>query len=210
MREARRRRFRKEYREVKPLAKRRKHDSRSRPASSGGTGAAGDAIFKRRPSGVKSRRRPDGLWELVHPEMVLEMADDLAEVQSMIAAGEIDVAVDELRWLVEECRDAIEAHYLLGEIAFEERDFRLARGHFGYACELGWTALPAGGVGGKLSYTLPGNKHLLQSAKGAAYCLRELGKPKTALLVLKELISWDATDPLGAGKLLQQWGEPTA
>lgn len=138
------------------------------------------------------------------------MADDLAEVQSMIDAGEIDVAVDELRWLVEECRDAIEAHYLLGEIAFEERDFRLARGHFGYACELGWTALPAGGVGGKLSYTLPANKHLLQSAKGAAYCLRELGKPKTALLVLKELISWDATDPLGAGSLLQQWGEPTA
>lgn len=147
----------------------------------------------------------------MHPEIVLDMADDFAEVQAMIDAGEVEVAVDELRWLVSECRDAIAGHYLLGELAFEERDFRLARGHFGYACELGWSALPPEGVGGKLAYSLPANKHLLQAAKGAAYCLHELGKPKTALAVLRELLAWDATDPLGAAKLLESWsqdGEP--
>lgn len=145
------------------------------------------------------------MWELVHPEMALEMADDLAEAQEMINAGETEVAVDELRWLVSECRDAIEAHYLLGEIAFEALDFRLARGHFGYAVELGWSALPAAGVGGKLSYTLPANKPFLQSAKGLAYCLGELKKPKTAVAVARELASWDAADPLGAAMLIEKW-----
>ena len=48
------------------------------------------------------------------------------------------MAIDELRWLLEVCRDMIEAHFLLGKLAVEaEHDVPLARGHFGYAYQLG-------------------------------------------------------------------------
>ena len=60
-----------------------------------------------------------------------ECADDLEEVRAMIAAGETDVAADELRWLLEVCRDMIEAHFLLGKLAAEaQQDVPLARGPF--------------------------------------------------------------------------------
>ena len=164
-----------------------------------------DDIFKRRPTTVKSRRRPDGRWELLHPTAALELAEDLEEVQTMRAAGEKDVAVDELRWLLSECHDSIEAHYLLGEMAFEDEDWRLARAHFGHAFDLGYAALPVGGVGGKLSYELPANQPLMQAAKGLAFCLYELERGKTALAVLEVLASWDAADPLGAAALATKW-----
>lgn len=177
-----------------------------RPRADGHAGG-GDAIFKRRPSSVKARRRSDGLWELVHPPCALERAEDLEEVQAMIDGGETELAVDELRWLLEECRDFIEAHYLLGEIAFEARDFRLARGHFGYACELGWTALPTNRPFGTLSYSLPANQPLFHATKGLAGCLNELNKRKTALAVLNELLAWDASDPLGTASLKATWSQ---
>jgi hypothetical protein len=165
-------------------------------------------IFKRRPTTVKVRRRPDGRWELVHPEDAIELAEDLDEVRSMIDAGELDVAVDELRWLVEQCHDSIEAHYLLGEIAFEALDFKLARGHFGHAFDLGRSALPPEGVGGKLDYGLEANQPFLQAAKGLAYCLNELGRHETGAAVLRELASYDAADPLGTADLLAKWTGP--
>lgn len=185
------------------MSKRRRH-YRPRPAAQP---HAGDAIFKRRPSSVKARRRSDGLWELVHPPCALERAEDLEEVQAMIDDGEMECAVEELRWLLEECRDFIEAHYLLGEIAFEARDFRLARGHFGYACELGWTALPEARPFGTLAYSLPANQPLFHATKGLAGCLNELNKRKTAVAVLAELIAWDASDPLGARALMTTWSQ---
>jgi hypothetical protein len=162
-------------------------------------------IFKRRRTTVKARRRPDGLWELVHPGCALERAEDLEEVEAMIEAGEADVAVEELRWLLEECRDFIAAHYLLGETAFEARDFRLARGHFGYAFELGWSALPEGKLDGPLAYSLPANRPFLQAVKGLAWSLNELGKRTMAKQVLEFLASCDPADPLGAAALMQQW-----
>jgi hypothetical protein len=165
-------------------------------------------IFKRRPTTVKARRRNDGRWELVHPEGAIELAEDLEEVRSMIEAEEVDVALDELRWLVEQCHDSIEAHYLLGEIAFEALDFRLARGHFGHAFDLGRSALPAEGVGGKLDYALAANQPFLQATKGLAYCLNELGRKETAAAVLRELAGYDRADPLGAADLLAQWSGP--
>jgi hypothetical protein len=125
----------------------------------------------------------------------------------MIDGGETELAVDELRWLLEECRDFIEAHYLLGEIAFEARDFRLARGHFGYACELGWSALPQNRPFGTLAYGLPANQSLFHAAKGLAACLNELNKRKTALAVLSEIESWDSGDPLGVQGLKSAWSQ---
>ncbi len=46
----------------------------------------------------------------------------------MIAEGETEVAIDELRWLLEVCRDMIEAHAMLGRLAAENaHDLELAR-----------------------------------------------------------------------------------
>lgn len=175
-----------------------------------GAVAGPEDIFKRRPTSVKSHRRPDGRWELLHPGTALEMADDLEEVQQMRAAGERDVAVDELRWLLSECHDAVDVHYALGELAFEEEDWRLARAHFGHAFDLGRSALPESGVDGRLSYDLPANRTLFQASKGLAFCLRELGRLPMSLAVLREMTAWDSSDPLGARDLLEKWSREAA
>ena len=65
------------------------------------------------------RARGGAGWVLSHPRAVRDCAEDLEEVRALIAAGEADVAVDELRWLVETCAEMIEAHFLLGKLAVE-------------------------------------------------------------------------------------------
>ncbi len=115
----------------------------------------------------------------------------------MIAAGEYDVARDELRWLLQGCPNFIAAHRMLGELALGENDFRLARGHFGYACEIGLRALPRGRSPAPLPYDVPANQAFLESAKGLAWCLRQLGERTLAEEVVEKLLTWDPTDPLG-------------
>ena len=88
---------------------------------------------QRSATSLRVRRRPTGEYELVHPRCAVERADDLEEVRKMIDAGEVDVAVDELRWLLSGCSDFVDAHRLLGELALSENDLPLARAHFGYA-----------------------------------------------------------------------------
>jgi len=123
----------------------------------------------------------------------------------MIDAGETDLAVDELRWLLSDCRDFIEAHRLLAELAFEAGDMSLARAHFGFAYDLGLWALPSKGLGGPLPYRLPANQAFLESAKGLAYCLRELGQTAQALEVVGKLLECDASDPLGVRPWREAW-----
>ena len=53
---------------------------------------------------------------------------------------------------------------MLGELALEENDVSLARGHFGYAYEIGVRALPPGGLSGPLPYDLPKARQLLAEA----------------------------------------------
>src|SRR5262245_42144351 len=86
-----------------------------------------------------SRVTTDGgpAWELVHPRCALARADDMDDVRQMVEHGETEIAVDELRWLLNGCSDFIDAHRLLGELALGAEDFPLARGHFGYAFRLG-------------------------------------------------------------------------
>ena len=85
-------------------------------------------------------------WVLVHPACVQDRAEDMEEVYAMIQAGATDVAIDELRWLTGECREFVEAHKVLGELARrEDQDTALARGHFGVAYQLGVTALERAG-----------------------------------------------------------------
>lgn len=154
-------------------------------------------------SSVKVQLAPGGqAYELVHPPCVRERSDDLAEVQSMLAVGETEVAVDELRWLLEDCRDFIAAHKLLGETAAADENLKLARAHFGFAYDLGFGALPAKGLTHPLPYSLAANQAFLESAKGLAWSLIQLGQPAQAREVLEQLLACDPSDPLGARDLL--------
>jgi hypothetical protein len=142
---------------------------------------------------------------LVHPPCARERWDDLEEVRAMIEAGEVDVAVDELRWLVSECGEFLAAHTMLGQIALAENDdVPLARGHFGAAFQLGLTALRRAGMPQPLPYRLPSNQPLFEAGKGLAHCLVTLDKRDLAAEPLEILLACDATDPLGLGEFLRQ------
>jgi hypothetical protein len=153
--------------------------------------------LRRRRTKVRAHRRPqDGAWEFEHPRCVRERSEDLEEVQVMLDAGEAEVAIDELRWLLDGCPDFIEVHSRLGVLALEADDLKLARAHFGHAVELGWSALKSDWAG-PLPYRLPANQHYHQAAKGLAHSLRELGQPLVAQGVVEHLLTCDPSDPLG-------------
>ena len=154
-------------------------------------------------SSLKLRRlAAEGVWELVHPPCAAERGDDLRQVHDMLAAGEIDIARDELIWLLEDCRDFVEAHKLLGELAAAEGDAKLARAHFGYAWQIGLSALPAGSLDAPLAYSRPANQPFLEAGKGLAWSLNELGLKDDAQTVLKQLFALDPSDPLGTAELI--------
>jgi hypothetical protein len=153
---------------------------------------------------VQLRRDPDsGGWQFVHPRCVQDRAADLEEVQAMIDAGETEIAVDELRWLLEDCRDFIEAHRLLGELALAGHDVKLARAHFGYAYQIGEAAFPPGGLQGLLPYSVPANQAFLEAAKGLSWCLIQLDQRDKAREILTQLLACDPSDPLGAAEMLR-------
>ena len=128
----------------------------------------------------------------------------------MIAAGETDVAVDELRWLLDGCSDMLEAHTLLGELALLEGDTMLARGHFGYAYQLGIKALEQAKAQGPLPYRLDANKPFFQAGKGLIWALAQLGKRETAGDVRDRLLALDASDPLAIKQLGRDEGDGSA
>ncbi len=120
----------------------------------------------------------------------------------MLAAGEAEIARDELVWLLSECPDFLEAHVCLGLIALEEDDPRLARGHFGRAYELGLRALESAGNPSPLPYDLPGNKPWHEAAKGLLHCLLATGRKKLAADVCRRATALDPADRLGLASLL--------
>ena len=124
----------------------------------------------------------------------------------MVDAGEIEIARDELRWLLDGCSDLMEAHKLLGELALLEEDHALARGHFGYAYRIGEQALRSGGVEGVLPYDRPANQPFFEAAKGLVYSLLQLGKRDLAEDVAAKAIQSDPRDPLGIRQLLDAHG----
>ncbi|HTU27625.1 MAG TPA: hypothetical protein VMF30_19600 [Pirellulales bacterium] len=142
-------------------------------------------------------------WELVHPRCARDRADDLEEVQKMIDGGEGEIARDELLWLLNGCSDCLAAHRMLGELALAENDLRLARGHFGYAFEIGAKAWERAGGQGQLPHLVPANQGFFEAGKGLVYCLRELGKGDLAQQVVTRLLAADPSDPLGVRKLLE-------
>lgn len=141
-------------------------------------------------------------WELVHPRCARRRHDDIAEVEAMVAAGEADIARDELVWLLSECPDFLEAHVHLGLIALEAADPKLARGHFGRAWELGLRAVDAAGVAGQLPYDLPGNRPFHEAAKGLVHCLVATGRLPLARTVCARIRPLDPADPLGIQRLV--------
>ncbi|MAT72449.1 MAG: hypothetical protein CMJ58_23345 [Planctomycetaceae bacterium] len=161
---------------------------------------------RRSPTGVSVKRSADGRsWLLVHPEGVRERADDLEEVRSMIAAGEHDVAIDELRWLLTDCSEMLDAHFLLGKLAAEvDGDVPLARGHFGFGFQLGQRALKRAGNPAPLSALHPANRAYFDCGRGLAWCLRELGKRDMAVEVVEQMLAADPDDPLGLAGWLDE------
>ena len=126
------------------------------------------------------------------------MAEDLDEVRAMIDAGETDIAIDELRWLVGNCSEMIEAHFLLGKLAAEmDGDISLARAHFGFGYQLGIKALRRANLPKPVPALHPANRMFYDAGRGLAWCLYHLNKSKMALEVLEQLLELDPDDPLG-------------
>ncbi len=115
----------------------------------------------------------------------------------MIAAGETEIAQDELRWLLSECHDFMTAHKLLGDLAVMEKDYRLARGHYGYAYQIGLKAMDSAGAAKSLPYRHGSNQPFFQAGKGLITCLVKLSKQRMAQDVIARLLQLDAGDPLG-------------
>jgi hypothetical protein len=165
--------------------KKRPHADRSGPSSS-----------------IRVRHLPaEKAWELVLPRCARDRQEDLEEVRFMLEQGEFDVARDECLWLLEGCTDCLEAHYLLGEIALGDNDFPLARGHFGYAFQLGAKAIERAGRVAPVPHRLPANRIFHEAGKALVYCLLQLGKPEMATEVIDTLLQADSTDPLGVAQL---------
>jgi hypothetical protein len=166
----------------------------------------------RSPQGVSVERSRGGYgWTLIHPPCVRETAEDLEEVREMVAAGEAEIATDELRWLLETCTDNIEAHYLLGKLAVEATgDVPLGRAHFGAGYQLGTGALKRSGNPTPLPALHPANRPFYDAGLGLAWCLAELGKRDLALEVVENLLRLDPTDPLGLRTWLDELKGPDA
>jgi tetratricopeptide (TPR) repeat protein len=138
----------------------------------------------------------ENVFELVHPRCVRARADDIAEVHKMLKAGELDIAEDELRWLLDGCSQFVEAHRLLGEIAMADGDAVLARGHFGYAFQIVVSSLPKQGLPRPLPYRRPPNRPFFEAGKGLVWALQQMGEANLAAEVIQQMLSLDPSDPL--------------
>jgi hypothetical protein len=151
---------------------------------------------------VQVAQAADGAWELVHPRCARTRQEDIEEVEKMIAAGEMEIAQDELRWLLSDCHDFIAAHKLLGDVALAAGDFRLARGHFGYAYQLGMQAIDRFGKVDSLPSDRPSNQVFFAVGYGVVTCLLKIGKRGLANEIAERLVKLDPRDRLQLQKLL--------
>lgn len=150
---------------------------------------------REQPQGISVRPIDNDGFELVFPRKVRLFSDDLEEVHDMLAHAEWDLAVDELLWLLRECRELLEAHQLLGRIALFQGKLELARAHLGYAYELGLNATGPRFTG-RLPFARPSNRPLLQATYDLVQCLIRLDEHDLARSVAQQLLKWDPSDPL--------------
>jgi hypothetical protein len=131
-----------------------------------------------------------------HPHCARDQVEDLEEVRLMIDSGELDVALDELRWLLSDCAENIGSHVLLGELAAEMGDFPLARGHYGAGYQLGLQTLRRAKMPKPLLYAQPANQTFFEAGRGLIGSLEKLGKSAMANEVVLTLTELDPSDPL--------------
>lgn len=122
----------------------------------------------------------------------------------MIEAGETELAVDEIRWLLADCSEFIAAHVLLGELAAAQNDVSLARGHFGAGYQLGLTVLRRAKMPSPLFYSHPANRSFFEAGRGLAWALTKLNKQSMAKEVAETLIQLDPSDPLRLRALIDE------
>jgi hypothetical protein len=163
-------------------------------------------MAKRSPSGLSVRRSSDGRsWLLVHPRCVRDRAEDLDEVRAMMEAGELEIAVDELRWLLSGCAEFIAAHELLGELAVAiDSDLSLARGHFGAGYQLGLQALRRANMPKPLLHAQPANRSFFEAGRGLVWTLERLGRREMADEIVQTLLQLDPSDPLQLKSLVDE------
>jgi hypothetical protein len=156
-----------------------RRDPRSRRRSPKGSRSRGGP----RNAGAARTTGPIGLiridgerFELVHPRCVKETELDFEEGLELWKAGDPESARDALRYALSACHENLWAHVALGRIALDEfHDPALARGHFGYAVELGQRALPDK-FAGCLERDRPNNRPFYEALEGLVACSLALGR----------------------------------
>ncbi len=131
----------------------------------------------------------------------------------MIEAGELDIAIDELRWLLADCPEFIAAHALLGELALRQaNDLPLARGHFGAGYQLGLQALRRAKMPKPLLYSQPANRPFFEAGRGLAVVpWRSSARLTWRMKSSTTLVELDPSDPLKLRAMLddlQTGGKP--
>ena len=159
-------------------------------------------------AGLNTRRLGANEYVLLEPEAAMDRIEDIQEVHVMMQADELDIARDELLYLVADCKGFLEAHNLLGMLAIEEGDIPLARGHFGFAYESGLASLPKD-FSGRLPWEKEYNSHFFDAGRGLARCLVAIGKVDEAREVLEKLTAFDPSEP-NVAALLAELNEPPA
>lgn len=171
------------------------YPKRSKPArSQGPPGRRGGPPRRgggRRPGSISLAAIGGNRFEVKHPSCVRETELDYEDGMDLWQAGDPEGARDALRYALSACRDNLWIHTALGRIALEEfRDPTLARGHFGYAVELGRRALPPQ-FAGVLPVDRPNNRPFYDALDGLIRSLEALGQggEARALRTLKERLS---------------------
>jgi hypothetical protein len=136
---------------------------------------------------------------------VRDRAEDLDEVRTMIEAGELEIAVDELRWLLSGCPEFIAAHELLGELAVAiHNDLSLARGHFGAGYQLGLQTLRRANMPKPLLYSQPANRSFFEAGRGLVWTLEKLGRREMADEIVQTFLQLDPSDPVRLKALIDE------
>ncbi len=177
----------------------RRSAKRAGPRRGGGPG---------RPGSIRLAPLGGNRFELVHPACVRETELDYEEGLEILKAGDPEAARDALRYALGACRDNMWIHAALGRIALEEfRDPALARGHFGYAVELGRRALPPQ-FAGLLPRDRPNNRPFYDALEGLIRTLEALGQrgESAALRTLRDRLSGGSRDAGGGASVRSDSG----
>ena len=106
--------------------------------------------------------------------------------------------VDELRWLVGDAASSSRPTRCWASWRWRRTTSRLARGHFGFAVQLGLKALQRAKVTGPLPYSQPANRAFFEAGRGLVMSLVKLGLIDKAVALVQDLVRLDPGDPLRA------------